>query len=115
MAGTRLNDAERERIVDALRHHLGEERITLDEFESRAATVYAAVSREEAEATLDDLPAAHAPPSVGVGRTGKRHAEVAAAHPTWHRTDEVFRDPTTGRVMRVWVDGNRRRHYVAED
>ena len=45
----------------------------------------------------------------------RRHGESAVAADDWDRTDEVFRDPSTGRVMRVWldpVDGTR--HYVPE-
>ena len=31
----------------------------------------------------------------------------------WVATDEVFRDPTSGRVMRVWVDPtDGSRHYA---
>jgi hypothetical protein len=33
--------------------------------------------------------------------------------PHWVATDEVFRDPTSGRVMRVWVDPtDGTRHYA---
>ena len=44
-----------------------------------------------------------------------RHGESAAPHASWERTEEVFRDPSSGRIMRVWhdpVDGSR--HYVPE-
>jgi hypothetical protein len=34
----------------------------------------------------------------------RRHGESEVPQEGWHRTDEVFRDPTTGRLMRVWVD-----------
>jgi hypothetical protein len=34
--------------------------------------------------------------------------------PGWHATDEVFSDPSTKRIMRVWLDGDGNRHYVAE-
>ncbi|MGH9278352.1 MAG: hypothetical protein ACRD12_09655 [Acidimicrobiales bacterium] len=46
----------------------------------------------------------------------RRHGESATANPGWQRTDEVFRDPSTGRVMRVWVDpaDDNTRHYVPE-
>jgi hypothetical protein len=45
----------------------------------------------------------------------RRHAEVDAPAITWHPTPERFRDPSTGRVMRVWVDpADGRRHYVPE-
>lgn len=45
----------------------------------------------------------------------RRHGGSATASPTWLRTDEVFRDPSTGRIMRVWVDpADQTRHYVPE-
>lgn len=51
-----------------------------------------------------------------VGYVGmRRPGESAGTADRWDRTDEVFRDPSTGRVMRVWldpVDGTRR--YVPE-
>ena len=44
----------------------------------------------------------------------RRHGESDAANPNWRRTDEVFHDPSTGRVMRVWLDDAGERHYVPE-
>jgi hypothetical protein len=44
----------------------------------------------------------------------KRHGEAATAHPSWSATDERFRDPSTGRLMRVWLDPTGARHYVPE-
>jgi hypothetical protein len=36
--------------------------------------------------------------------------------PRFRRTDEVFTDPTSGRLMRVWIDpSNGERRYLAED
>lgn len=38
---------------------------------------------------------------------------VPAGH--WEPTEEVFRDPSSGRRMRVWIDpGDASRHYVPE-
>jgi len=38
-----------------------------------------------------------------------------ALDPRFQRTDEVFTDPTSGHVMRVWLDPtNGERRYVAE-
>ncbi len=45
----------------------------------------------------------------------RRHGETRRPEADWHRTDEVFHDPSTGRVMRVWLDASSERHYVAED
>ena len=44
----------------------------------------------------------------------RRHGESPDVHPTWTQTSEVFRDPTTARLMRVWLDETGRRHYVPE-
>ena len=45
----------------------------------------------------------------------RRHGESQVPQEGWHRTDEVFRDPTSGRLMRVWVDPiDGSRHYVPE-
>jgi hypothetical protein len=108
----RLSDAERDGLIDLLRRHLTAGRIDLDEFERRAGVVYAASTREEADAVLDDLPMVPAPARPA---RGKRHGESEQVHPTWRPTGELFRDPTTHRVMRVWVDrGDASRHYVAE-
>ena len=44
----------------------------------------------------------------------RRHGESAAPEPGWTPTDEVFKDPGTDRMMRVWVDGQGDRHYVPD-
>jgi hypothetical protein len=45
----------------------------------------------------------------------RRHGESDLPSEDWQRTDEVFRDPTTRRFMRVWVDPrDGSRHYVPE-
>jgi len=47
--------------------------------------------------------------------TLRRHGESDRPEPGWRATDEVFRDPSTERVMRVWVDpADGSRHYVPE-
>ncbi|MEA2502926.1 MAG: hypothetical protein QOH66_513 [Actinomycetota bacterium] len=45
----------------------------------------------------------------------RRHGESPVAAPGWVPTEESFRDPSTGRIMRVWVDPvDGSRHYVPE-
>jgi hypothetical protein len=44
----------------------------------------------------------------------KRHGESANAQASWSATEERFRDPSTGRLMRVWLDPAGTRHYVPE-
>ncbi len=44
----------------------------------------------------------------------RRHGESDRPEPGWHPTDEVFRDPATDRLIRVWTDDAGRRHYLPE-
>ncbi len=44
----------------------------------------------------------------------RRHGESGAPDAGWTPTDEVFRDPGTDRMMRVWLDRGGDRHYVPE-
>jgi hypothetical protein len=44
----------------------------------------------------------------------RRHGEADRPEPGWVPTDEVFRDPATERVIRVWADPEGRRHYLPE-
>jgi hypothetical protein len=44
----------------------------------------------------------------------RRHAESDAPEPGWRETSELFRDPSSGRLMRVWIDDHGGRHYVPE-
>ena len=44
----------------------------------------------------------------------RRHGESDQPNPEWKRTDELFNDPSTNRVMRVWLDAAGDRHYVPE-
>lgn len=50
-----------------------------------------------------------------VSLTLRRHGEAARPDPSWRSTDEVFKDPSTGRTMRVWLDRADERHYVPEE
>jgi hypothetical protein len=44
----------------------------------------------------------------------RRHGESDRPQPDWRSTDEIFKDPSTDRTMRVWLDTAGERHYVAE-
>jgi hypothetical protein len=44
----------------------------------------------------------------------RRHGESNRPQPGWQQTDEVFKDPSTDRTMRVWLDEAGQRHYVPE-
>jgi hypothetical protein len=44
----------------------------------------------------------------------RRHGESDGPEPGWVPTDEVFRDPASNRLMRVWADAQGQRHYLPE-
>ncbi len=44
----------------------------------------------------------------------RRYRETDRPAASWRATDEVFSDPSTHRIMRVWLDADGNRHYVAE-
>jgi hypothetical protein len=61
-----------------------------------------------------DLPITTAQELPGV-QVAASHGESDGAHPDWIPTSERFLDPTTDRLMRVWLDRQTRtRHYVPE-
>lgn len=110
---TRINDAEREQVGMILRRHLDDERIDTDEYARRIAIAFAATSREELDELLADLPLL--PGAAVRSRAGRRHGEPEGAKPGWRATTERFRDPSTNRVMRVWVDpADGTRHYLPD-
>lgn len=113
----RLSDDERERFFGRLSRHAAAGRISFEELERRVAAVAAAETREQASAVLADLPPlppdsleAERPP-----RHARGHGEADAPEPDWTPTEERFRDPRSGRVMRVWSDAGGGRHYLPDD
>ena len=124
---SRFGDADRDRLVAVLREHYAQGRFDLDEFSRRAEIVLSAQYADEAAAALHDLPplgpsgsgqgTAGPGSGAGTGRKarGRRHAQSAAPGPGWVPTSERFRDPTSGTVMRVWLDpADQSRHYVPD-
>ena len=109
----RADDAERQHTVDLLRRHLVDDRLTMEEFAERTLAAYEAATHDDLDALVADLPALPARPA-GAPAPG-RHGEAELPAVGWRPTSERFRDPSTDRVMRVWVDpATRQRHYVAE-
>ncbi len=109
----RASDADRERLAAIVGRHYVEGRLDADELGARLDAVYRAQSREDAAAAVGDLPALA--PAAPARRRRRRHGEAAAAQPGWVPTTERFVDPTTQRVMRVWVDPeDRGRRYVPD-
>ena len=122
---TLLGDSERDRLAAVLREHYAAGRLSLDELRRRAEIVLAAAYLDEADLALAELPAiAGGARGVAVTEQAPRrgllsrrgHAESAQPAAGWVQTAERFRDPSTGVIMRVWVDpADGSRHYVPDD
>ena len=114
-----LGDADRERLVALLREHYAAGRLELDDLRHRVGVVLAAANAEQATVALADLPPAGVPDTPGAGRAGGsrgRHAQTRKPEPGWMPTAERFRDPSSGVIMRVWIDpSDESRHYVPDD
>ena len=97
-------------------------RLTLEELRRRAGIVLAASYQDEADQAFAGLPAPASGPPV-TARPPRRsvlsrrgHAESARPSAGWVETAERFRDPSSGLVMRVWVDpADGSRHYVPDE
>jgi hypothetical protein len=108
-----LTEPEQEALLRALQRQVAAGRLDLTQFDVRAAQLYAATTRSAARAALDGLPLLDAEAPSGRRRARRRHGEGAPLEAHWVATGEVFRDPTSGRVMRVWVDPtDGSRHYA---
>jgi hypothetical protein len=123
----RCGDADRDRLVAVLREHYALGRFDLDEFSRRAEIVLSAEYADEAATALRDLPplgpssprqgtGQRSGSGAGAGKTRRRrHAQSAAPGPGWVPTTERFRDPTSGAIMRVWLDpADQSRHYIPD-
>ena len=114
-----LGEADRDRLVGLLREHYAAGRLDLDDLRRRVGVVLRAAYADEAAAALTGLPPlAVGEPGADRGRRGHRgrHAQAAEPGPGWVPTPERFRDPSSGRVMRVWTDpADGSRHYVPDD
>jgi hypothetical protein len=119
-----LGDADRERLVALLREHYAAGRLDLDDLRHRVSVVLSAAYAEEAAAALAELPPAGVPdtPDTGRGRDSRgrgsrrRHAQTGKPEPSWVPTAERFRDPSSGVIMRVWIDpSDESRRYVPDD
>ena len=114
-----LGDADRERLVALLREHYAAGRLDLDDLRHRVGVVLAAAYAEQAAAALGGLPAASETAAPGASHrraSGRRHAQTRKPEPGWLPTAERFRDPSSGVIMRVWIDpSDDSRHYVPDD
>jgi DUF1707 SHOCT-like domain len=117
---TLIGDAERERVVEMLREHYAAGRLSLEELTRRTGLALGATYADEAAAALAELPggapASGTPDASRAGWLRRRgHAQSSKPGAGWVPTGERFRDPSSGAIMRVWVDpADDSRHYVPD-
>lgn len=117
-----LGDTDRDRYIAFLREHYAAGRLSMPELERRVEVVLSAGYVDEAAAALAELPGVPHPgtPVSASQRSGRwlrrgGHGDAKAPEAGWVPTAERFRDPSSGRIMRVWVDpGDDSRHYVPD-
>jgi hypothetical protein len=97
-------DADRERIIALLREQFARGLIDEAELDRRVGVVLAAEFVDEAAGAIADLPELVAPGPGGRSPRRRGHGQAARPKPGWVPTGERFRDPTSGVVMRVWLD-----------
>jgi hypothetical protein len=114
-----FSDADREPLYEQLARHAAADNLTVEELERRVAVVADARTREEAAAALAGLPvlpgSAREARRSGRGWWRRGHGDADSPQVGWQPTGERFRDPRSGRIMRVWVDGAGGRHYVPDE
>jgi Domain of unknown function (DUF1707) len=116
--GSLLGDADRERLIELLREHYAAGRLELDDLRHRVGVVLEAAYAEQAAVALAGLPPIGGPAAPVAGRRGARgrHGQTGKPEPGWVPTAERFRDPSSGVIMRVWIDeSDQSRHYVPDD
>ena len=69
--GVRVSDADRQRVIDQLRVHTADGRLTLDEFEARVGEAWTAATHGELGSVLRELPTL---PPVATSRPRRRRA-----------------------------------------
>ncbi len=104
--GGPVSEQEQEQLLEALHRHLAAGRLDLEQFDARAARIYRADTRAGVRAALEGLPLVEAT-APRARRSRRRRGEGQAVQQHSVATDEVFRDPSSGRVMRVWPDFRR--------
>jgi hypothetical protein len=83
MDRTRASDTERERVVEILRDAATHGRIAFEELDERSAAAYAAVTRSELAALIDDLPEA------------KRERSTPPPSPRWEPVPRASSAPSS--------------------
>jgi hypothetical protein len=126
-ARIRIGDADRDRLAVLLREHFTAGRLTMDELDRRLGVVLTAEYANDAAVVFTDLPSLDLPsldlpsldlPSAAASaarRVRGRHNQSTGPGDGWVPTSERFRDPSSGMIMRVWVDpADDSRHYVPD-
>jgi hypothetical protein len=121
-ARIRIGDADRDRLAVLLREHFTAGRLTMDELDRRLGAVLTAEYANDAAVVFTDLPSLDLPsldlPSAAASaarRVRGRHNQSTGPGDGWVPTSERFRDPSSGMIMRVWVDpADDSRHYVPD-
>jgi hypothetical protein len=112
--GTPLSEADKDRFAEILSQHVATDSLTVDELEQRLEALYGSTTREQAAEVIADLPPLPGAPERRSWRRG--HGEAGEPGSGWLSTNERFRDPSTKRIMRVWVDpADGSRHYVPDE
>jgi hypothetical protein len=111
-----LGDSDRDEICELLSRHAALGRLSLEELERRVGQVMSAESREQAVVVLADLP----PLPTDERRSSRlgsrrRHGQADQPRADWTPTEERFRDPRSGGIVRVWSDPSGGRHYVPDE
>jgi hypothetical protein len=70
----RASDAERDAVIETLRRHTADGRLTMSEFEDRVAEALAARTRGDLAPVLRELPSLDAPPAPRAGARRQRPA-----------------------------------------
>ena len=97
----RASDAEREQVIDLLRRHAGEGRITADELSERIDAVYSARTVGDLRAPLADLPPDAPRPSAD--RRARRRPSFAARLPLVGVAAVVLAAALTGAWWLLWT------------
>jgi len=99
----RASDQDRDSVVDVLRDAYTDGRLTLDEFEERMSSAYAAKTWTELRELTADLPVE---PPLGADLSYQPQAAPARAVPPAPRPHQARRDHPLGRllpVVFVWI------------
>ena len=80
----RASDAEREALVERLNAATGEGRLDLDEFSERLELAYAARTRSELEALVEDLPEAGSGPATAPAPASAPAPVLVKGRTSWH-------------------------------